>query len=98
MIDAIRHPYRYRHTSPIKWSKDYGCYIRFIGLEAPKEFFLGERWLYWTPGEDTNCANLRGNLCDDWPCIDFGKDLKTALEWLSQAEEPAWTEYFWVKQ
>ena len=93
-------PYTNRHSIDLIWSRDFGC---FIDVDAdywhmPTDFWLGERWVYTTPGYDRMCANFRGNLSDSWPCIDFDKDLEAALEWLHKAKR-RWrsTKKLWVK-
>lgn len=92
-------PYIHRRVGELKWSVDFECYVREDFWHLPNDYFLGERWVYLTPGLDTNKANFRGNLSDDWPCIDFGKDFVRALKWLHGAKR-RWrsTERLWVKK
>lgn len=97
----IRHkPYINRHKIELSWSKDFGCYlVKDKGwMDFPTDFYLGERWVYTTPGFDTYSANFRGNESDNWSCIDFGKDLLRALDWLHQAKR-RWrgTKRLWTK-
>ncbi len=77
------------HKFNIRWSEDFECFIKVARPfdTLPNSFYLGERTIYLTPGFDCRRANFRGNCSDDWPCIDFGKDFKEALEWLHNAED-----------
>ncbi len=84
----------------LKFYKDFGCYVRCLpdGGAFPEWFYFGERCLYLTPGRDHNSGGgFRGNRSDDWPCIDFGRDLQEALDWLHGAEEPDRTLELWTK-
>lgn len=94
-------PYVNRHTIKLKWSKDFECFLREDRCWRcfPSDFYLGERWVYLTPGLDTYAANFRGNLSDAWPCIDFGKDLVAALAWLHEAKRrKGSTHILWTKE
>ena len=96
-------PYIHARKDKLRWSKDFKCFVVANRDEHylcyPSNFYLGERWVYMTPGIDTHAANFRGNLSDDWPCVDFGKDLQGALDWLHKAEEPQErTQELWLKQ
>lgn len=84
----------------LEYSKDFDCFFLYDcnhSMIFPSSFYLGERCLYLTPGRDHSVGGgFRGNLSDDWPCHDFGMDLKSALEWLHEAEEPDETLYLWT--
>lgn len=95
-------PYHLRGNKELRWSLDFECFVRVEDAPHwmcfPKHFYLGERWVYLTPGFDSYSANFRGNLSDAWPCIDFGKDLVKALDWLHEAKRrKRSTKKLWVK-
>lgn len=86
----MRHkPSNNKIRGELRWTEDFQCFIRVDGdhwMCFPTGLYLGERWVYLTPGLDTYSANFRGNLSDAWPCIDFDKDLLAALAWLHEAK------------
>ena len=107
-METKHKPYYYafeqRKDYYLKWTKGFGgLYYLEDGYTPfdcmPRHFYFGERWLYLTPGLDTHFdGGYRGNKSDDWPCIDFGMDVKRGIEWLHGAEESSQlTPYLWTK-
>jgi len=84
----------------LRWTKDFGgCYVLEKRTEYfPLWFYFGEKCVYVVPGiEHPAGGGFRGNFSDSWPCYDFGMDLKSALRWLHEAEEPDKTLELWTK-
>lgn len=98
MNNKTHSPYIHRLTQRqdyhIKWTKGFGglyyLYTSSLPLGClPTNFYFGERCAYITPGLDTYFdGGWRGNKSDDWVCHDFGSDMKEAIDWLHEADEP----------
>ena len=54
----------------------------------PNCYCLGERYVYAHYGLDSYGILYRGSTIDNWGGYKFGYDLKTAIEWVQNAEQP----------
>ena len=64
-------------------SKDFGCWIKSSNpFQPPSEYALGNKYVYWQAGVDTEASCLRGSTVDNWGGWHFGRDLQEALDWL----------------
>ena len=70
-----------------KWvrSKDFGCWIkRHNPFQPPDQYALGNKYVYWQAGVDTEGSCLRGSTINHWGGWHFGRNLQDALDWLQR--------------
>lgn len=66
-----------------KYSEDFKCYVKQDNpFQPPSSYALGDKYLYWQAGIDTNGSVLRGSTISDWGGYHFGIDLQKAIMWL----------------
>ena len=68
-----------------KWvrSRDFGCWIkRHTTFQPPNQYALGNKYVYWQAGVDTESSCLRGSTINHWGGWSFGQNLQEALDWL----------------
>jgi hypothetical protein len=78
------------------WIQGENPKYKYFGGLLAAAFCLGERYVHWHYGFDSHCL-LMGCHIDNWHGMNFGYDLKQAIEWLQDAEYKEWEYLAWGK-
>lgn len=89
----IPHVWMHGHAN-WKLNEKLGIYVHASFSDAPKEFCLGDRYVYFS-NQGGSDVYLRGSTSDNWHGADFGYDLKEAIEWVQQANFKDLKWYLW---
>lgn len=103
LADIIKAVAKYEGKIPNVWmhghtdwefNEKLGIYVHVRFSDAPKEFCLGDRYVYFS-NQGGPEVYLRGSSSDNWHGYDFDYDLKSAAEWVQQAEFKDLKWYLW---